>query len=126
MEEVYLTSISTDICELENKIYRNIESSLEHIYAKFKEISNEYTIENINTCNFFDRDVILKCFNKDNFINSSEFINTNIRSEYGEFIVKNIDSNKYQFIFAPYRSILKSINPITIIVCEIEKIELLD
>lgn len=110
--KVYLASLATDKYELENRVYKNFSNSLEYIYDSLKSLSEEDNKE----CDFFNREHIKECFTE-NYFNKFERINCN--SIYGEFIIKQIKPNKYQFVFVPiYQDYF--------FVSELEILELLD
>ena len=105
--KVYLASLSTNNYELENKLYKTLPNSLKYIYDNLKSLS----IELEKDCDFFDREYVQKCFTEEYFEN---FINMNCRSIYGEFTIKIVNRNKYQFIFKPT-------NKDWFFVCELEE-----
>jgi hypothetical protein len=109
--KVYLASLATNNYELENRVYKNFNHSIEYIYENLKSLS----IESIKDSDFFDRDYIQKYFTKEYFDN---FKNVVCKSVYGEFFIKKIKSNKYQFVFSP-------VNQDYFFVCELEILELL-
>ena len=109
---IYLVSAATNNCELENKLYKTFNNSLGYIYNRLQSISLELEKD----CDFFDRDYIQNYFTEEYF---KRFNNVNCRSVYGEFIIKKINNNKYQFVFIP-------VNNDEFFVYELETLELLD
>ena len=118
--EIYLASTATNQYALENRLYRNIESSLKYIYDSLKKLTSEA----IDECDFFDRDYVKEFFTEEYF---SKFTRVNCKSEYGEFIIEMAKDSKYQFVFCPSTWVLKSDKSYdSFIVCELEGLELLD
>ena len=113
---IYLASIATSLCELENRAYSNFSNSLEYIYDSLKSLVSE----EVENCDFFDRDYIQKYFTEDCFVD--KFCRVNCRSSYGEFIIEKLKDDKYQFVFSPVSS--KRIN--YFIVCELQILDLLN
>lgn len=114
---IYLASIATSLCEIENRAYSNFSNSLEYIYNSLKSISSK----EIDECayDFFERDSVQNYFTEDSF---KKLGKVNFRSTYGEFIIEKISDNKYQFVF--YSKSSKKID--YFIVCELEMLELFD
>lgn len=113
---IYLTSIATNHCELGNRTYKSLDSSLKHIYNNLKALSSEYICD----CAFFDREYVQEYFTEEFF---SKFNGRmNCKSAYGEFYIEKISDTKYQFVFAP---LLITDVQNTFIVCELEILELL-
>ena len=112
---IYLASIATSLQEIDTKVYETFEKSLKYIYDSLKSLVSE----EVENCDFFDRDYIQKYFTEDCFVD--KFCRVNCRSSYGEFIIEKVKDNKYQFVFCPVSS--KRIN--YFIVCELEILELL-
>ena len=112
---IYLASIATSLQEIDTKVYETFEKSLKYIYDSLKSLVSE----EVEDCDFFDRDYIQKYFTEDCFVD--KFCRVNCRSSYGEFIIEKVKDNKYQFVFCPVSS--KRIN--YFIVCELEILELL-
>lgn len=110
--KVYLASLATDNCELETKIYKTFSNVLIYIHEKLKSL----TMESVKDCDFFDRDYVQKYFTEDFF---KQFKNINCRTTHGEFIIKKVKHNKYQFIF----NISKEN---CFFICELEILDLLD
>ena len=110
---VYLTTSSTNTCELETSVYKNFKHSLENIYNNLKKL----TIEYMSDSDFFDRDYVKKCFTEEFF---KQYTRVICRSEFGEFIVEKVKNNKYQYVFVPIHTYD------TFIVCELEILDLLD
>ena len=110
---VYLTTSSTNSCELETRVYKTLNHSLENIYNNLKKLTIEYMPDG----DFFDRDYVKKYFTEEFFNQFSRII---CRTEFGEFIVEKVKNNKYQYIFAPIHTYDN------FIVCELEILELLD
>ena len=115
--KVYVVSLATNNCELENRVYKSLYNSLKYIYDSLKSLS----IESINDCDFFDRDYVQKYFKEEYF---NQFNMVNCKSVYGEFIVKKTRANKYQFIFKS--GIFNPTNQDYFFVCELEILDLLD
>lgn len=117
--DIYLASISTNLYEIDKKAYKNIDNSLKYIYNNLKKLTTEY----IEGCNFFDRDYVQNFFTKEFY---EQYVNVNCRNEYGEFTIKKVEENKYQFVFVPYNIILNQTSPDErFIVCELEILDLL-
>lgn len=114
--KVYLASIATSLQEIDTKVYETFENSLKYIYDSLKSLVSE----EVEDCDFFDRDYIQKYFTEDCFGN--KFCRVNCRTSYGEFIIEKVKDDKYQFVFSPISS--KHIN--YFIVCELEILELLN
>ena len=114
--KIYLASIATSIQEIDTKVYETFEKSLKHIYDSLKNLVSE----EVEDCDFFDRDYIQKYFAEDCF--GDKFYRVNCRSSYGEFIIEKVKDDKYQFVFSPISS--KHIN--YFIVCELQILELLN
>lgn len=122
---IYLASISTDNCEIENRAYKSIGNALDYIYDSLKALAKD-AIDDEKCFDFFDRDYIKSYFSEE-FLN--QFNKICSRTEFGEFIIERPKSNKYRFIFAPNFNVLKSPQPnyiFVFIVCEMEMLELLD
>jgi hypothetical protein len=110
---IYFTSISTNVLEIENRAYKNFGNALEFIYNNLKELT---------CCEFFHRDYIQKYFTTEFF---DKFAKVNCKSEYGEFVIEKVKDNRYQFVFIFYPSLLTE--PIDFfIVCELEILELIE
>ena len=123
MNMIYLASISTDSCEIENRAYKSIDKALEYIYDRLKALSKDI-IDDEKCFDFFDREYIKSYFSEEFF---NQFKKIWSRTEFGEFIIESPRSNKYIFIFNPNFNVLKSYQPHYIfIVCELEMLELLD
>jgi hypothetical protein len=125
--KIYLTTVEistiTSICEIEKRAYKNFTNSLENIYNNLKSIISK-EIDDC-ACEFFNRDYVRKYFTEDFFKEHEEqFYRINFKSPNGEFYIKKINDNKYQFVFYPYDEKLKNIN--YLIVCELEILELLN
>jgi hypothetical protein len=118
--KVHLASISTNEYEIENRIYIELSHSLEFIYVCLKSLTSDV----IKDCDFFDREYIRNIFTKKYFIENIDCnCNINCRSaQYGDFTIKKIKQNKYQFVFIP--TIIKQDEHF--IVCELEILDLLD
>lgn len=114
--KIYLTSIATSLQEIDTKVYETFEKSLKYIYDSLKSLVSE----EVEDCDFFDRDYIQKYFTEDCF--GDKFCMVNCRSSYGEFIIEKVKDDKYQFVFSPINS--KRIN--YFIVCELQILELLN
>jgi hypothetical protein len=114
--KVYLASIATSLQEIDTKVYETFENSLKYIYNSLKNLVSE----EVDDCDFFDRDYIQKYFTEDCF--GDKFCRVNCRSSYGEFIIEKVKNDKYQFVFSPISS--KVIN--YFIVCELQILELLN
>ena len=114
--KVYLASIATSIQEIDTKVYETFENSLKYIYDSLKSLVSE----EVEDCDFFDRDYIQKYFTENCF--GDKFCRVNCRSSYGEFIIEKVKDDKYQFVFSPISS--KRIN--YFIVCELQILELLN
>lgn len=114
--KVYLASIATSLQEIDTKVYETFEKSLKYIYDSLKSLVSE----EIEDCDFFDRDYIQKYFIEDCF--GDKFCRVNCRTSYGEFIIEKVKDDKYQFVFSPVSS--KHIN--YFIVCELQILELLN
>jgi hypothetical protein len=114
--KVYLASIATSLQEIDTKVYETFENSLKYIYNSLKNLVSE----EVEDCDFFDRDYIQKYFTEDCF--GDKFCRVNCRSSYGEFIIEKVKDDKYQFVFSPISS--KHIN--YFIVCELQILELLN
>lgn len=114
--KVYLASIATSLQEIDTKVYETFEKSLKYIYDSLKSLVSE----EVEDCDFFDRDYIQEYFREDFFVD--KFCRVNCRSSYGEFIIEKVKDNKYQFVFSPVSS--KRIN--YFIVCELQILELLN
>ena len=112
---IYLASIATSLQEIDTKVYETFEKSLKYIYDSLKSLVSE----EVEDCDFFDRDYIQKYFTEDCF--GDKFCRVNCRSSYGEFIIEKLKDDKYQFVFSPVSS--KRIN--YLIVCELQILELL-
>lgn len=110
--KIYLASLSTNNYELENRVYKTLGNSLKYIYDNLKVLS----VTSIPDCDFFDRDYIQKYFTKEYFDN---FKNVVCKSVYGEFFIKKVKSNKYQFVSSP-------VNQDYFFVCELEILDLFD
>jgi hypothetical protein len=110
--KVYLSSLATNNYELENRVYKSFDSSLKYIYDNLKVLS----VESVKDCDFFDRDYVQKYFTEEYY---EKFNRVNCKSTFGEFAIKKIRDNKYQFIFAP-------VNQNYFFVCELEVLELFD
>lgn len=118
--QIYLASISTDNCEIENRAYKNIGNSLEYIYNSLKSLTSDF----IEDCSFFDRDYVKRYFTEEYF---NRFSKVNCHSIYGEFKVDKVKDSKYQFVFIPVKEYLKTdIRSDIFIVCELDILELLD
>lgn len=128
--KIYLTTVEistiTSICEIEKRAHKNFTNSLENIYNNLKSIiSKEIDDCACDACEFFNRDYVRKYFTEDFFKEHEEqFYRINFNSPNGEFYIKKINDNKYQFVFYPYDEKLKNIN--YFIVCELEILELLN
>jgi hypothetical protein len=117
---IYLASISTDNCGIENRAYKSIGNALEYIYNSLKKLTSDI----IEDCSFFDRDYVKNYFTEEYF---NRFSKVNCHSIYGEHIIDKVKDNKYQFVFIPSREHLKcDIRKDIFIVCELEMLELLD
>lgn len=118
--EIYLTSIATNLCELENKVYKNFENALDNIYINL----NKLVTEVLNDCDFFNRDYVQKYFSEEFFKN---FVSVNCKSEFGFFTIGRVSDNKYQFVFSTSLQVPKN-SPLHdyFIVCELDILELLD
>ena len=114
--KVYVVSLATNNCELENRVYKSLCNSLKYIYDSLKSLVSE----EVEDCDFFDRDYVQKYFNVDFF--GQQFHRVVFKSIYGEFIIDKVVENKYQFIFSPVSS--NNIN--FFIVCELQILELLN
>lgn len=114
--KVYLASIATSLQEIDTKVYETFEKSLKYIYDSLKSLVSE----EVEDCDFFDRDYIQKYFAEDCF--GDKFCRVNCSSSYGEFIIEKVKYDKYQFIFSPISS--NNIN--FFIVCELQILELLN
>ena len=114
--KVYLASIATSLQEIDTKVYETFEKSLKYIYDSLKNLVSE----EVEDCDFFDRDYIQKYFAEDCF--GDKFCRVNCSSSYGEFIIEKVKDDKYQFVFSPISS--KHIN--YFIVCELQILELLN
>ena len=114
--KVYLASIATSLQEIDTRVYETFEKSLVYIYDTLKSL----VLEEVEDCDFFDRDYIQKYFTEDYF--GDKFCRVNCRSSYGEFIIEKLKDDKYQFVFSPVSS--KYIN--YFIVCELQILELLN
>lgn len=114
--KVYLASIATSLQEIDTRVYETFEKSLVYIYDSLKNLVSE----EIEECDFFDRDYIQEYFSEDFFVD--KFCRVNCRSSYGEFIIEKVKNDKYQFVFSPISS--KHIN--YFIVCELQILELLN
>jgi hypothetical protein len=115
--KVYLSSIATSIQEIDTKVYETLEKSLKYIYNSLKSLVSE----EVEDCDFFDRDYIQEYFTEDFFVN--KFCRVNCKSPYGEFIIEKVKDDKYQFVFSPNTVSSKLIN--YFIVCELQILELL-
>lgn len=125
---IYLASISTDNCEIENRVYKNIGNSLEYIYNSLKSLTSDF----IEDCSFFDRDYVKRYFTEEYF---NRFSKVNCHSIYGELVINEVkdskyqlaNDSKYQFVFIPSKEYLKTdIRSDIFIVCELDILELLD
>ena len=112
--KVYLASLATNNYELENAVYKTFQHSLGYIYYNLKALS--LSLESLKDCDFFDRDYVQKYFTKEYFDN---FKNVVCKSVYGEFCIKKVKSNKYQFVFSP-------VSQDYFFVCELEILDLFD
>ena len=61
--KVYVVSLATNNCELENRVYKSLYNSLKYIYDSLKSLS----IESINDCDFFDKDFVQNYFKEEYF-----------------------------------------------------------
>ena len=109
----YLTSISTNEYEIENRLYKNINSSLNYIYENLKSLTKEVMPE----CNFFDRDYVKQYFTDCKILSTG----VNCRTKDGEFSVNKVKDNKYMFLFKPANQ-----DDLFFFVCELEILELLE
>jgi hypothetical protein len=109
----YLTSISTNEYEIENRIYKTFNSSLNYIYENLKSLTKEVMPE----CDFFDRDYIKEYFTDDKILSTV----VNCRTKEGEFAVNKVKDNKYMFLFQPSNQ-----DDLFFFVCELEILELLE
>ena len=116
--KVYLASIATSLQEIDTKVYETFENSLKYIYDSLKSL----VLEEVEDCDFFDRDYIQEYFTEDFFVD--KFCRVNCRSSYGEFIIEKVKDDKYQFVFSPDTVSSKRIN--YFIVCELQILELLN
>ena len=117
---IYLASISTDNCEIENRAYKSIGKALEYIYNSLKKLTSDI----IEDCSFFDRDCVKNYFTEEYF---NRFSKVNCHSIYGELVINEIKDNKYQFVFIPSKEYLKDdIRCDIFSVCELEMLVLLD
>ena len=116
--KVYLASIATSLQEIDTKVYETFEKSLKYIYDSLKSL----VLEEVEDCDFFDRDYIQEYFTEDFFVD--KFCRVNCRSSYGEFIIEKVKDDKYQFVFSPDTVSSKRIN--YFIVCELQILELLN
>jgi hypothetical protein len=114
--KVYLASIATSLQEIDVKVYETFEKSLKYIYDNLKNLVSE----EMEDCDFFDRDYIQKYFTEDCF--GDKFCRVIFKSSYGEFIIEKVKDDKYQFVFSPVSS--KRIG--YFIVCELQILELLN
>ena len=118
--QIYLASISTDDCGIENRAYKSIGNALEYIYNSLKDLTSDI----IEDCSFFDRDCVKNYFTEEFF---NRFSRVNCHSIYGELVINEVKDSKYQFVFIPSKEYLKSdIRYDNFIVCELEMLELLD
>ena len=118
--QIYLASISTDNCEIENRAYKSIGNALEYIYNNLKALTSDF----IEDCSFFDRDYVKNYFTEEFF---NRFSRVNCHSIYGELVINEVKDSKYQFVFIHSKEYLKSdIRFDNFIVCELEYLELLD
>ena len=74
------------------------------------------TAETIPDSDFFDREYIQKYFTEAIFTT-----NVNCRSTYGEFAIRKVKNDKYQFIFKPANQ-----DDLFFFVCELEILELME
>ena len=95
---IYLASIATSLQEIDTKVYETFEKSLKYIYNSLKSLVSE----EVEDCDFFDRDYIQKYFTEDCF--GDKFCRVNCRTSYGEFIIEKLKDDKYQFVFSPVSS----------------------
>ena len=117
---IYLASISTDNCGIENRAYKSIGNALEYIYNSLKKLTSDI----IEDCSFFDRDCVKNYFTEEYF---NRFSKVNCHSIYGEFIIDKIKDSKYRFVFIPSIEYLKAnIRCGIFFVCKLEILELLD
>jgi hypothetical protein len=110
--KVYVVSLATNNCELENRVYKSLCNSLKYIYDNLKSLS----IESINDCDFFDKDFVQNYFKEEYF---ERYIKINSKSIYGNFTKNKVRDNKYQFVFSP-------VNKDYFFVAELEILDLLD
>ena len=110
--KVYLTSVSTNEHEIENRAYQYIGSALDYICDSLKLLSKETQPE----CDFFERDYVKNYFTESLF---NERVNCH--SPYGEFTINKVKDNKHQFVFIPANQ-----KEEYFIVCELEALNLLD
>lgn len=115
---IYLASISTDNCGIENRAYKSIGNALEYIYNSLKKLTSDI----IEDCSFFDRDYVKNYFTEEFF---NRFSRVNCHSTYGELVINEIKENKYQFVFLP-AGVPTSQQDDFFIVCELEMLDLLD
>lgn len=119
--KVYLSSIATNLQEIDTRVYETFEKSLNYIYDSLKKLVSEEIDDCV--CDFFDRDYVQKYFNVDFFGQTGQqFHRIVCKSTYGEFIIDKVREDKYQFIFSPISS--NNIN--FFIVCELQILELLN
>lgn len=110
--KIYLASIATNESEIENRAYKDLKSALNYIYESLKSI----TAETIHDSDFFDKEHIQKYFTETMFST-----NVNCRSPYGEFAIRKVNNDKYQFIFKPANQ-----DDLFFFVCELDILDLLD
>ena len=118
--QIYLASISTDDCGIENRAYKSIGNALEYIYNSLKDLTSDI----IEDCSFFDRDCVKNYFTEEYF---NRFSKVNCHSIYGGFIIDKIKDSKYQFVFIPSIEYLKAnIRCDIFFICKLEMLDLLD
>ena len=110
--KIYLASVATNESEIENRAYKDLKSALNYIYESLKSL----TAEIIPDSDFFDREYIQKYFTEAMFST-----NIDCRSTYGEFAIRKVKNDKYQFIFKPANQ-----DNLFFFVCELDILDLLD